>query len=447
MSFPQRAQASVGLLARYRVVFSAHWARRHDRRLGSFTEDEAEFLPAALSLQERPISTTARWTARVLMTLVAAVLAWSILGKIDIVVNATGKVVASGRTKSIASVEVASVHALHVVEGQFVKAGEPLLELDTSATDAEREKASGDALQARLQAARSRALIQGIDTLSPPRLPALDQAPSEQWRAEQRHLEGQYKDFRSKLDRIDGDIQRFSQALVLATRQASDYRELSKEHDVSQHAYFDKERARIELQGQLVDARNQRSALIAQTKKEALDALTEGGRLESDARQDAVRADSHSRLLKLTAPVDGTVQQLTVHTVGGVVPAAQPLMLIVPQQDSVEVEAFIENKDVGFVREGQDVQVKVDAFDYTRYGTLPGKVTHVSHDAIEDEKKGLIYSVKVLLGTSMLEVDHRPAALSPGMSVNVEIKTGTRRVIDYVLSPLMQEAHESLRER
>ena len=302
-------------------------------------------------------------------------------------------------------------------------------------------------MQASLQATRSKALIRGVDTLSLPRLPALDQVPSEQWRAEQRHLEGQYRDFRSKLDRIDGDIQRFSQALVLATRQASDYWELSMEHDVSQHAYLDKERVRIDLQGQLADACNQRLALITQTKKEALDALTEGDRLENDARQDAVRADSHSRLLKLTAPVDGTVQQLTVHTIGGVVPAAQPLMLIVPQQDLVEVEAFIENKDVGFVREGQDVQVKVDAFDYTRYGTLPGKVTHVSHDAIEDEKKGLIYSVKVLLGKSMLQVDGRPAALSPGMSVNVEIKTGTRHVIEYVLSPLMQEAHESLRER
>ncbi|EJL76625.1 HlyD family type I secretion periplasmic adaptor subunit [Variovorax sp. 2RAF20] len=455
MSLPHlkhRAQAYGGLLAHYRAVFAAHWARRNDRSLGLFNEDEAEFLPAALALQERPVSSTARWTARVLMTLVAAVLAWSILGKIDIVVNATGKVIASGRTKSIASVDVASVHALHVVEGQFVKAGEPLLELDTSATDAERDKASGDAVVATLQAARSRALIRGVDTLSVPQLPALDHVPPEQRRAEQSHLEGQYKDFRTKLDRIDGDIHRFGQALALAAQQASDYKELSRNHDVSEHAYLDKERARVELQGQLADARNQRSALIAQTKKDALDALTEGGRIESGARQDAVRADSHSKLLKLTAPVDGTVQQLTVHTVGGVVPAAQPLMLIVPQQDSVEVEAFLENKDIGFVREGQDAQVKVDAFDYTKYGTLSGKVTHVSHDAIEDEKqqdekKRLIYSAKVLLGASTLEVDGKPATLSPGMSVNVEVKTGTRRVIEYVLSPLLQEVHESLRER
>jgi len=452
MSFRQRAQAYGGLLAHYRAVFAVHWAQRHDHRQGMFNEDEASFLPAALSLQERPVSSTARWTARVLMTLVVVVLAWSILGKIDIVVNATGKVIPTGRTKSIASVEVASVRALHVTEGQFVKAGDLLLELDATAPDAERDKASGDAAVAALQAARSKALIKGVDTLSVPRLPSIEGVPLDQWRAEQGHLEGQYRDFRSKLDRIDGDIHRFGEALVLATQQARDYKELAQSRDVSMHAYIDKERARVDLQGQLADAHNQRAALIAQTKKEALDALTEGGRVESGARQDATRADARSRLLKLTAPVDGTVQQLTVHTVGGVVPAAQPLMLIVPQQDSVEVEAFLENKDIGFVREGQDAQVKVDAFDYTKYGTLPGKLTHVSRDAIEDdkqqdEKKKLLYSVKVRLDASTLQVDGKPVELSPGLSVNVEVKTGARRVIEYVLSPLLQEAHESLRER
>lgn len=452
MSFRQRVQAYGGLLAHYRAIFAVHWARRHDHRPGMFNEDEAAFLPAALSLQERPVSSTARWTARVLMGLVVAVLAWSILGKIDIVVNATGKVVPSGRTKSIASVEVASVRAMHVTEGQFVKAGDLLLELDATAPDAERDKASGDAAVAALQAARSRALIKGVDTLSMPRLPSIQGIPPEQLRTEQGHLEGQYRDFRSKLDRIDGDIHRFGEALVLATQQARDYKELAQSRDVSRHAYIDKERVRVDLQGQLSDARNQRAALIAQTRKEALDALTEGGRVESGARQDATRAESRSHLLKLTAPVDGTVQQLTVHTVGGVVPAAQPLMLIVPQQDSVEVEAFLENKDIGFVREGQDAQVKVDAFDYTKYGSLPGKLTHVSRDAIEDdkqqdEKKKLLYSVKVRLDASTLQVDGNPAALSPGMSVNVEVKTGTRRVIEYVLSPLLQQTHESLRER
>lgn len=122
-------------------------------------------------------------------------------------------------------------------------------------------------------------------------------------------------------------------------------------------------------------------------------------------------------------------------------------MQIVPEQSVVEVEAFLENKDVGFVQEGQDAQVKIDTFEYTKYGTIPARVTHVSRDAIEDEKKGLIYSVMVTLDKTSIDVDGRKIKLSPGMSTTVEIKTGTRRVIEYVLSPLIQHARESLRER
>ncbi len=175
-----------------------------------------------------------------------------------------------------------------------------------------------------------------------------------------------------------------------------------------------------------------------------------------------MRADSHSRLLKLAAPVDGTVQQLTVHTVGGVVPAAQPLMAIVPVENAVEIESTVENRDIGFLEEGQPAEVKIDAFEYTRYGVVSGRVTHVSRDAIEQEKKdddnkdsdkkesdgkGLVYSVTILLDKSTIAVDGRDAPLTPGLSVNAEIKTGTRRVIEYVLSPLIRHGRESLHER
>lgn len=145
--------------------------------------------------------------------------------------------------------------------------------------------------------------------------------------------------------------------------------------------------------------------------------------------------------------MNGTVQQLDVHTVGGVVSSAKPLMQIVPKETRVEVESFLENKDVGFVQEGQSAAVKIDAFEYTKYGTVTGKVTHVSHDAIADEKKGLIYSTKIMLDKSTINVEGKEMPLSAGMTVNVEIKTGDRRIIEYVLSPLMRHKRESLNER
>lgn len=451
MSLRHRLGAYRELIQRYTTIFKHFWQLRDSMGGGLLNEHEAEFLPAALALQERPLSSTARLTGRILMAIVAVALLWSVVGHMDIIVNATGKIIPSGHTKTIASVDVASVRAVHVTEGQAVKAGDVLIELDTSAPDAEHDKASGDAMAATLQMARAQAMINALDQVGPsrhgPRMAPLVGIAADQWQAAQRQVDGQYQDFLAKLTRLDGDIAHFAQALPLLTQRANDFKALSKDHDVSEHAWLEKEQARIDLEGQLQDAQHQRAALVAQTRKEAHDALTEGNRIAASSTQDARRAGEHSKLLQLTASVDGTVQQLTVHTVGGVVPAAQPLMQIVPQERQVEVEAFMENKDMGFVQEGQSAEVKIDAFDYTKYGTIPARVTHVSRDAIQDEKKGLIYAVKVALDQSAMNVEGKSLALSAGMSVNVEIKTGTRRVIEYLLSPLVQHQHESLNER
>lgn len=447
MSLRHRMQAWGDLWRRYGAAFRHAWQHRHAITMPKFMPHEAEFLPSALSLQAQPVSPVGRWVARILMLLILVLLVWSIVGKIDIIVNAQGKIVPSGRTKAIASVEIASVRALHVQEGQAVKAGDLLVELDARASDSERDKAVGDAQLARLQAARSRALLDAIDRAKAPVLPQVDEVPIERWREAQQYLQDQWRDYTAKLTRLDGEIRRYGEALPLAAQRARDYADLAQSHDVSRHAYLEKEQARVDLEGQLVDARSQKAALTAETRRVAQDSLNDAKKILGESAQDARRAGVHSELLKLVAPVDGTVQQLTVHTIGGVVPAAQPLMQIVPQQGVVEVEAFMENKDVGFVQEGQEAHVKIDTFEYTKYGTVPAHVTHVSRDAIEDEKKGLIYSVKVALDKRTIDVDGRQVALTPGMSATVDIKTGTRRVIEYVLSPLIQHERESLHER
>lgn len=151
--------------------------------------------------------------------------------------------------------------------------------------------------------------------------------------------------------------------------------------------------------------------------------------------------------MRMTAPVACTVQQLAISTVGGVVTPAQPLMVIVPKDNVLEVEAMLPNKDIGFVNPGQEAEVKVETFPFTKYGTLHGTITHVSSDAIQDEKLGLIYSTRVKLARDTLRVKDKAVRLTPGMAVTVEVKTGTRRVIEYFLSPLMQVSSESLRER
>lgn len=446
-SMIHRARAWRGLWKRYGEVFSHAWSQRDALAQPDLKEHEAEFLPAALALQARPVSPAGRWVARILMLLVAATLAWSILGRIDIIVDAQGRVIPSSRTKTIAAMEVGVVRAIDVEEGQTVRAGQKLLELDTRASESDREKAVGDQRSAQLQIARSRALVEAIDSGSSPHLSGVADVPASLRLDAERHLEGQWHDYVAKRDRLEQDIARYAEALPLATQRAKDYAALARDHDVSEHAWSEKEQARIDLEGQLRDARAEEASLKAEVRKTAQDALDEAQRQRGDAAEDAHRAGIHSDLLTLSSPVDGTVQQLEVHTLGSAVPVAQPLMQIVPNDGPVEVEAMLENKDIGFVREGQTAEVKIDAFSYTKFGTLSGHVVHVSRDAIKDEKKGWLYSVKIALDQPTLNVDGRPIRVSPGMTVTADIRTGERRIIEYVLSPVMEHAKESLRER
>lgn len=450
MSLRHRLGALGALLQHYKAVFSHHWQHRQHLTPPTLQAHEAEFLPAALSLQHQPVSPMGRWVGRILMLLIVVLLLWSILGRIDIVVNAQGKIVPSSRTKTITSAEVANVRSLHVEEGQAVKAGDLLIELDTRASESERDKAAITKQTAMLQAARSRAMIAALNSgrepyLAPP--VATESMTRQQWEDAQQHLIGQWRDFEAKRQRLDAEIQRYNATLPLATQQARDFADLASTHDVAQHAWLDKEQARLDMQGQLNDVRHQRAALIAETRRTAEDTLNEANRVMSEAAQDQRRASVHGEALRLLTPVDGTVQQLAVHTIGAAVPAAQPLMQIVPTDGPVEVEATLENKDIGFVQEGQAAQVKIDTFEYTKYGTVPAHVSHVSRDAIQDEKRGLIYTVKVRLDKTMMVVDGREMRLSAGMAANVEIKTGSRRAIEYVLSPLLQHGRESLNER
>ncbi|MEY2875041.1 MAG: hypothetical protein RLZZ373_2412, partial [Pseudomonadota bacterium] len=243
------------------------------------------------------------------------------------------------------------------------------------------------------------------------------------------------------------EIRRYSQELPLVAQRARDFAELAQTRDVSRHAWMEKEQARLDLEGQIADLGRQKTALTAELRKSAQDTRTEASRQAAAAQQEVRKGRVRGDLLRLTAPVDGTVQQLAVHTVGGVVSPAQPLMQIVPKQTTVEMEAFLENRDVGFVKEGQTARIKIDAFEYTKYGTLDATVGHVSRDAIQDEKRGPIYAVKLVLHRPVLQVAGEAVPITAGMSGSVEIKTGSRRLIEYVLSPLVQHTRESLRER
>jgi hemolysin D len=212
---------------------------------------------------------------------------------------------------------------------------------------------------------------------------------------------------------------------------------------------------------------------LAQTKsgfeRQVLSDLSDAQKKADEFRQDSIKAQQKTDEQLLRAPIDGTVQQLAIHTVGGVVSPAQQLMMIVPRGSSIEIEAMISNRDIGFVEHGQDAEIKIDTFNFTRYGLLHGKVIGVSQDAVVKDKppdrtgaakqggalsesseppgQELLYATRVSLEGTQMQVDDKMVNLAPGMAVTVEIKTGQRRIIEYVMSPLLRYRQESLRER
>ncbi|WP_422464024.1 HlyD family type I secretion periplasmic adaptor subunit, partial [Endozoicomonas sp. ALB115] len=192
---------------------------------------------------------------------------------------------------------------------------------------------------------------------------------------------------------------------------------------------------------------HQLASLHAQTRRESLDQQEQLHRQLDTLEQERIKAEELHDQQQITSPIDGTVQQLQVHTIGGVVQPAQALMQIVPAEAKMEVEAWILNKDIGFVHEGQSAEVKIDTFNFTKYGLIDGMLTNVSNDAVPDEQLGLRYLANVQIEKDWMQVGSRQVNLSPGMSVAVEIKTGQRRLIEYFLSPLLKFKQESIRER
>jgi hemolysin D len=186
---------------------------------------------------------------------------------------------------------------------------------------------------------------------------------------------------------------------------------------------------------------------LADSRREAFEKLEELEKQNRAQRQELIKASDIAEDQVLSSPVDGVVQQLKVHTIDGVVTPAEQLLVVVPKDQTLEVEARVLNKDIGFVRAGQSVTVKIEAFPFTRYGVISGTVTSVSNDAIADEKLGLYYAARVRVARSTMSVDGVDVLLSPGMAVTAEVTTGTRRLIDYVLSPVTEHLTQSGRER
>ncbi|HET7875520.1 MAG TPA: HlyD family type I secretion periplasmic adaptor subunit [Methylomirabilota bacterium] len=431
---------------------------------------EREFLPAALEIQEAPPSPVGRAVLWTVVVVFATAVIWASLGRIDVVAVARGKLIPSDYSKVIQPLESGIVRAIHVRDGQEVRAGAVLIELDPTTSSAEHERLVKEHAAARVHIARLRALLGGGRTLPPlpgadPTFVALqqqmlhDQSSEQESRLEAARLLVEQR--RAAVAATQADIARLEITVPMLTERAEAFKTLLAGGYVARMQYLEIEEQRVTrvqalaMQRErikqdlaaLAEAQKQLHALESEFKRSRLGELAEWETRAASLAQEVVKASQKSSIQRLTAPADGAVQQLAVHTVGGVVTPAQPLMVIVPRDHPLEVEAWVENKDVGFVSPGQLVEVKIDTFPFTRYGTIPGRITVVSRDAVQQEKGALVYAARATLDRASIQVDGRAVPLLAGMAVSAEIKTGERRLIEFFLSPVLRSARESLRER
>ncbi|MBN8753077.1 MULTISPECIES: HlyD family type I secretion periplasmic adaptor subunit [Variovorax] len=468
------------LLGRYKAVFKAAWKHRHELAGPRRLSDEAAFLPAALSLQDTPVHPAPRRLAYALIALFLIALTWSIFGQIDIVAVAPGKIIVSERTKIIQPLEVSVVKRVLVRDGDHVEAGQPLVELDPTTANADKTSIDEQLKSVQSEVLRTRALQQALNATTASRAPELGKNIPGSWSevdidAARAQLSDEWSDITAKLAKASAEINRrqaeiatvremvakLETTVPIARQREADFHQLANQGFMSSHANQDRTRERIELERDLATQRarlaeanatlreseNTRAAYIAETKHSLRTREAAAELKRQQGTQDLAKAGQRERLTTLKAPVAGTVQQLAAHTEGGVVTEAQPLMVIVPDGAQVTAEVTLDNKDIGFVSPMQEAAIKLETFPYTRYGTVNATVKTVTADAVNDEKRGAIFPVTLNLNDTTIDVDEKPIKLSPGMNLTAEIKTGKRRVIEFLLSPVQRASGESMRER
>jgi hemolysin D len=469
MTASSRRHPALELAVRYGAVAAAAWRARHELAGPSRLADETAFLPAALSLQETPVHPAPRRTMAVIVVLFGVAVAWSALGRVDIVAVAPGRIRVADHTKVVQPLEAGLVARIHVKDGDRVHAGQTLVELDPTEPAADHASLTEQLNAAREQAARAEALAHAV--ASGPHAP-----PSARHPIDTTLLHAEWADIQAQRARLDAELQRrvaerstaeqmqqkLQDVLPLLRRREADFSELARSGFVAGHVGQDRSRERIEAERDLatqVARQAESTAAINESRRKLTAYRTETLRALNDraaeARLRALQLDAqlakagHRRQrTALRAPVAGTVQQLAVHTPGGVVTPAQPLLVVVPADTELTARVAIENKDIGFVHEGQPVELKVEAFPFTKHGTLPATLTWISRDAVVDEKTGqAVFHADVTLARKQIDVDGKPVSLGPGFDVTAEIKTGRRRLIEFLISPIERRVSESLEQR
>ena len=462
-------------LKKYREI--AHLALLQEKasknsKIKGMNEHEKEFLPAVLEVTEMPPSHAARLLTYVIVAMFTVLILWSVIGKIDIIATAAGKLMPASNIKTIQTLTDSEIEEIYVQEGEYVKAGQDLIKFNQTEVIANISRIENEIEALKIAIARLQALLtenpqenfnydRDIDAYLIKMHADLLKSQIIEKSARIDVLKGQIAKAEKEKDTISADLGRIEKLLPSVTERIEKKKILVDKKLLARLTFLEQQEELTNLQEQ----RNVQAKKMAETEenieylkkelrqylaefdKNLMQELTENREKLASYQQELVKYREALKRTVVKAPLSGYVQQLVYHTKGGVVETAKPIMNIVPENYKLEAQVMILNKDIGFVRPEQDVEIKIDSFPFTKYGTLKGKVRNISGDAVQDEKLGLVFNARLTLSDNKIKADGQIIRLKPGMSVTAEIKTGKRRVIEYLLSPVMKYLNESMRER
>lgn len=454
--------------------FNSAWLKSRKKILETFEGGDVQaFSPTMLEVQTAPPAPLARsiaWSVSAALFLFAL---WSLWADFDITVSSVGNAIPSAKTKVVQALEVGRVTVIHVKDGDEVQQGQRLIELDATLAAADREKSGQDTQEAELDVLRLGAQLRGHA-----QLPSSPENADPIAVERQKHLllsrvvEQQQKMavLEQEIARKSADvattlanIQKIEEMLPMLQQRLAMRDKLFKEGFMAEIAVIE---SRLEVSSQtnelavlkqrlnesksaLKSAELARSQAKAEYVSRVSAEMTDAQRRMKTGHQEFIKASYREAYQVLTAPISGTVQQLAVNTIGGVVNATQGLMTVVPKEGGIEVEAKVLNKDIGFLQVGMPVAVKLDAFEFTKYGSLEGVVQWVGADAVKDEQMGQIFPVRIVLKQTHLPVAVQGShpEIRIGMSVTADVAIGKRKAYEFFLGPLLKYKNESLRER
>lgn len=441
---------------------------------GDTEKQETEFLPAILEVTETPPSPTGRLVMWTILVFIVVGIIWSVIGHINEVAVASGKVIPTGQVKTIQVKNKGIIKEIFVHEGQHVFEGDKLVVLDPTSTEADYDSLSQRAAYFKLDIERLEAELEGK-----PFVPQEDKnLELADITAEKNLYQSRVSQHRAELDAArsavlqreaackseESNLEKYRGMLEIAVEKEQRLQELSAQNAISEFQLLEQTSQRINLeesyaaqqstlakaQAELAEANDRLANVESAYQKDVMASLVESRKQYLSYSEELKKADEDQRLSTITAPCSGRVYNLSVHTVGGIVTEAQPLLAIVPDGVELELEVWADNKDIGFIKEGQEAEVKVETFNFQKFGVINAVVDEIAADAYSDKtdlERDNKYRLLLKLKKESLDVNGTDTGLYPGMQVDAEIKIREKRIIDFFLDPFRKYTSEALRER